>query len=280
MKSLRFFAWPALLWFGFFIFGPLLLVFIVSFLEKGTYGGVVLSPTFAQFSRAFSWTYLGILWQSIQLALWTTLGCLVCGVLCAWSIATSPKELRPLWVALIALPFLTNQIIRIYAIRVFIGYEGPVQSLLQVLQIPFNPFSLSQNNYLVMYGMLTTYLPFMVLPVYAAFEKFDFSLVEAAQDLGAQPRQVLFNVILPGIKKALISGSLLVFVPCLGEFVIPDLLGGAKSMLFGNLITEQFLKSRNWPFGAALAVLLILILLSFWLLTKAMGQDRGGLWKK
>lgn len=274
MSRLRYLAWPALLWFLTFVFGPLLLVFLVSFLQKGTYGGLVAEVQFSNYQRAFSWTYFSILLQSIQLALLTTLGCLVLGVLSAWAIATSPASRRPVLVAMIALPFLTNLIIRIYAIRVFVGFDGPVQALLQLLQIPFNPFALTQNKFLVFYGMVSTYLPFMILPVYAAFEKFDFHLIEAAQDLGAGPSEILKNVITPNLKQAMISGSLLVFIPCLGEYVIPDLLGGAKNMLFGNLITEQFLKARHWPFGAALSVFLIITLLGFWFVFNRLGKSR------
>lgn len=252
-----------------------MLVLVVSFFQKGTYGGIVPTLDTSNYVRAFSLSYLGILFQSIKLALLTTMGCLLLGLLSAWAIATSSPRLRPILVAMVALPFLTNLIIRIYAIRVFVGFDGPVQWLLQTLQIPFNPFALSQNQFLVFYGMLTTYLPFMILPLYAAFEKFDFSLVEAGQDLGASPFQLLKNVISPNLKQAMISGSLLVFIPCLGEYVIPDLLGGAKNMLFGNLITEQFLKARHWPFGAALSVLLVFILLGFWFVLGRLGSGRN-----
>ncbi|KHD87521.1 MAG: spermidine/putrescine ABC transporter permease [Bdellovibrio sp. ArHS] len=262
MKLRDFFLLPALLWFVVFILAPLLIVIVVSFATRGTYGGLEWSWTWQNYPKVFSGAYLGIFLESLWLAAVTTVLCLVLGVLVAWAMATSTASLRSFYVMAIALPFLTNLVIRIYAIRVFVGVEGPLQLLLTTAGIPFDPFALTQNKFLVLYGMVTTYLPFMVLPLYGAFEKLDFSLVEAAQDLGAGPWRTLTSVILPNLKNALWSGSLLVFIPSLGEYVIPDLLGGAKNMLFGNLITEQFLKARNWPFGAALSVLFMLLLLT------------------
>lgn len=253
-------AVPALAWFLSFIFGPLMIVFAVSFATRETYGGFQWGFVFDNYLNSFSATYLGILFSSLALATLTTLSCAVVGVPMVWAMATAKPTLRYFYVGAVALPFLTNLIIRVYAIRLFVGFEGPLQGLLHFLGLTFDPYVFSQNQALVFYGMVTTYLPFMVFPLYGAFEKFDFSLVEAAQDLGAGPWRILFSVIIPNLKKALVNGSLLVFIPCLGEYVIPDLLGGAKNMLFGNLIAEKFLKARDWPLGSALSILLILIL--------------------
>ncbi len=257
-----FLALPTLFWFALFILVPLLIVVLVSFATRGTYGGIEWTWTLENYRNAFSASYLGIFFESLKLASLTTLSCAGLGVLMAWAMSTAPAGQRHFYVCAVALPFLTNLVIRIYALRVFVGYDGPLQTLLTNAGISFDPFVLSQNKILVFYGMVTTYLPFMVLPLYGAFEKFDFSLVEAAQDLGAGSWQILFSVILPNLKKALLSGALLVFIPSLGEYVIPDLLGGAKNMLYGNLITEEFLKARNWPLGSAFSVLLILLLLA------------------
>lgn len=252
---------PALFWFTGFIFIPLLIVLAVSLATRGIYGGFAWDISFANFQRCFSETYLGIFFESLQVASITTLMCAVIGTLMAWAMATAAPRHRYFYVCAVALPFLTNLVIRIYAIRVFVGFEGPLQSFLMALGIAVDPFSFSQNQWLVYYGMVTTYLPFMVLPLYGAFEKFDFNLVEAAQDLGAGPWRILFSVILPNLKRALISGAILVFVPAMGEYVIPDLLGGAKNMLLGNLIAEEFLKARDWPLGSAISILLIAVLL-------------------
>lgn len=261
MKIRSILALPTVAWSFLFILVPLIIVTVVSFSTRGAYGGITWQWTFESYVLAFSSRYFGIFIESLQMATATTVSCLVLGVLVTWAISTAPEKWRRFLVVALALPFLTNLVIRLYAIRLFVGFDGPLQQTLSLLHIPFDPFSLSQNRVLVYYGMVTTYLPFMVIPLYAAFEKFDFSLVEAAQDLGAGPWRILYGVILPNLKKAIWSGSLLVFIPAFGEYVIPDLLGGAKSMLYGNLITEQFLKSRNWPLGSALAVLLMLLLL-------------------
>lgn len=256
--ELSFLGYPAFLWFGFFIVAPLLLVIALSFLQRGLYGGIDWQLSLNNFGRVFNPVYVQIFFRSLKLSVFTSFICLFLAYPMAWAISTSKH--RTIWIFALAVPFMTNLIIRVYAIRVFVGIDGPLQTVLQGMGFEFDPFIFSQNSVLVMYGMVTTYLPFMVFPLYAALEKFDFSLVEAAQDLGASQLKTLLTVIVPNTKVAAISGVTLVFIPCLGEFVIPDLLGGAKTMLAGNLITEQFLKSRDWPFGAALSVVLILVL--------------------
>lgn len=256
--ELSFLGYPAFLWFGFFIVAPLLLVIALSFLQRGLYGGIDWQLSLNNFGRVFNPVYVQIFFRSLKLSVFTSFICLFLAYPMAWAISTSKH--RTIWIFALAVPFMTNLIIRVYAIRVFVGIDGPLQTVLQGMGFEFDPFIFSQNSVLVMYGMVTTYLPFMVFPLYAALEKFDFSLVEAAQDLGASQLKTLLTVIVPNTKVAAISGLTLVFIPCLGEFVIPDLLGGAKTMLAGNLITEQFLKSRDWPFGAALSVVLILVL--------------------
>jgi spermidine/putrescine transport system permease protein len=271
----RLLAIPALFWFSFFVAIPLVIVLAVSFISRDNYGTLQWVWTFDNYIRVFSSSYLLILLESLKLALLTTFGCLVLGLPLAWAMATAGSKWRQFFLLMMTLPFLTNLVIRIYAIRVFVGYDGPLQTVLTWLHISFDPFTLSQNESLVFYGMLTTYLPFMVLPLYSAFEKFDFSLVEAAQDLGAGNWRILTKVIAPNLRRALVSGSLLVFIPALGEYVIPDLLGGAKTLLYGNLITHQFLKARDWPFGSALSILLMVVLFIFvWLFMKAFEARR------
>ena len=276
MKLRQVLSLPALFWFSAFILVPLAIVFATSFATRGTYGGFEWTLSPANYLRAFSETNVLILLQSLKLAILTTFSSAVLGVLMAWAMATSAPGRRHFYVCAVALPFLTNLVIRIYALKVFVGFDGPLQSLLKTLGAEFDPFSFTQNQFLVFYGMVTTYLPFMVLPLYGAFEKFDFTLVEVAQDLGANSWQILRSVILPNLKKALLNGSLLVFIPALGEYLIPDLLGGAKTMLYGNLITEEFLKSRDWPLGSSLSILMIVILLVVaLLLQKKQGATHG-----
>jgi len=215
--------------------------------------------------------------QSFKLSLLTAFFCLVFGFPVAWAMATARPSLRVILILAIAIPFLTNLIIRVYALRIFLGIDGPVQTLLTAMGVEFDPFLFSQNQFLVLYGMVTTYLPFMVFPLFSALEKFDFSTVEAAMDLGASHLKILFSVLIPNTRAAIANGFILVFVPSLGEFVIPDLLGGAKTMLTGNLITEQFLKSRDWPFGATLSIVLILMLVAIPFIVRRliMGKKRA-----
>lgn len=268
-------ALPAVLWFLLLVFVPVLIVLVVSFATRGTYGGFEWTFSVENYLKIFSENYLGTLFESLKLAVFTTGVCAILGIPMAWAMATSKPSLRHFYVCAVALPFLTNLIIRIYAIRLFVGFEGPLQSALSFVGISFDPFIFSQNSILVFYGMVTTYLPFMIFPLYGAFEKFDFSLVEAAQDLGAGPWRIFRSVILPILKPALKSGSLLVFIPSLGEYVIPDLLGGAKTLLIGNLIAGEFLKSRNWPLGSSLSIILIMILwVLAWVFSKSQKTDR------
>lgn len=268
---------PSFIWLFLFVVIPALMVLIVSFMQKGTYGGIVWQLTLDNYIEVFQPQILSIFLKSLSLSFTTTTICLIIGILVAWSMATAHESMRKIFVIAIALPFLTNLIIRIYAIRVFVGIEGPLQWFLNYFGFQFDPFSITQNQFLVYYGMVSTYLPFMVLPLYGAFEKFDFSMVEAAMDLGAKQWKILFSVILPQLKNAILFGSTLVFVPSFGEYLIPDLLGGAKSMYIGNLITMEFLKSRNWPMGAAVAVLMMFILMCLLSLFNYLIQDKK--WK-
>lgn len=256
-------AIPGLLWLSFFILAPLFFVLLASFLTRGTYGGLEFNFQIGNYLKIFSETYFGILINSLGLSFLTTCICLLIALPMAWAICTSHGTARTALIAMVAIPFLMNLIIRVYAIRLFVGLDGPLIKILEFLSVPHDAFYFSQNQYLVIYGMVTSYLPFMIFPLYSALEKFDFSLVEATYDLGGSDKDVLYKILIPTLKPAIASGCLMVFVPALGEFVIPDLLGGAKTMLVGNLITEQFLKTRDWPFGAALSIVLMIILFFF-----------------
>jgi len=260
---------PAFTWFFIFVFLPTLIVLVLSFMKRGTYGGIEWQGQWENYGRLWDTTYFKIFWESLKLASSTATLCFLLGFPVAWAIATVGQRWRNILLLMIAIPFLTNLMIRVYAIKVLMGQDGPIQWLLASLGIPFDPFQLSQNKALVIYGMTTTYLPFMVFPLYSALEKFDFGLVEAAQDLRASSWTIATKIILPNIRQGVANGLILVFVPCMGEFVIPDLLGGAKVMLLGNVLTEQFLKFRHWPFGAAISCFLIMCLLFFpWLINR------------
>lgn len=249
-----------MLWLTAFFLGPLVFVAVTAFLSRGPYGGIEWMPTFDNLVRVFDPIYLRIFALSLTLACATTLACFAIGFPAALALAVTRGRLRNVLVFALAAPCLMSLVIRIYALKTLVGFDGPIVALLELLRIPHDPFALSQNSLLVLYGLVTTYLPFFVFPVYAALDKFEFELVEAARDLGAGETHVFFGLLLPNLLPAIQSGSLLVFIPALGEFVIPDLLGGARTMLIGNLITEQFLKARDWPFGAALGFVLLLAL--------------------
>jgi spermidine/putrescine transport system permease protein len=254
--------------------GPLFIVLIYSFLTAGDYGGVVwqFSPEawFNVFAErdifddtiGFADAHLAIFWRSVKLSLLTTLGAFLLGFPTAYFIATRPPHQRNLWMLLIMVPFWTNLLIRTFAIMELIRNEGVVNSLLLATGVINEPIQILYTDFAIMLGMLYVYLPLMVLPVYASLERFDFALVEAGYDLYATRWKVLRKVILPVSKPGIISGSILVFVPSLGAYVTPRVLGGGKLMMLGNLIELQFGQGRNWPLGAALAILLLIIVMA------------------
>jgi spermidine/putrescine transport system permease protein len=163
---------------------------------------------------------------------------------------------------LVVIPFWTNFVVRAYAIKILFGEFGPVNQLGLAIGLIHEPIAFSNSIFSVWLGMVTNYLPFMVLPLYVALEKFDFTLFEAAKDLGASSWSILWRVLVPMTRAGIVTGLIFVFTPALGEFVIPDLLGGSRTMLIGSLVTEQFLKTRDWPFGAALSPILIVLVMA------------------
>ncbi len=250
-------ALPAIGWLLWFLLIPLGFVVVYSFAQKGMYGGIVFEYSFENYIRAGDWLYLRIFFNSLKLAFFTALSCLLIGYPLAYAMATAPACLRPLLMGLVVLPFWTNFVIRVYAIKVVLSEHGPISWLAVALGLSVEPVSFLNGSLAVWLGMVTNYLPFAVLPLYVALEKFDFSLLEAARDLGASSGQMVMRVLFPLTRRGMVTGFILVFTPALGEFIIPDLLGGARVMMIGNLISEQFLKTRDWPFGAALALILI-----------------------
>jgi spermidine/putrescine transport system permease protein len=260
-KKTHLFALPTIGWMAWFLIIPLVIVFIYSFLTKGTYGGIVLRPTLGNYSRAFDWLYLGIFYQSLKLAFLTALSCLLIGYPMAYSLATASPKTRTFLLTLLIVPFWTNFVVRAYALKVMFADQGPLNSIAIALGFIDAPITLSNSYTMVWLGMVTNYLPYMVLPLYVSLEKFDFGLLEAGRDLGASGWNNFWKVLIPLTKPGIVTGSILVFTPALGEFLIPDLLGGAKTMLMGNLITEQFLKMRDWPFGSALSAVLMSVVL-------------------
>lgn len=255
-----FLALPALLWMAIFLVIPLGIVFAYSFFHKESYGGVGFDFTFDNYHRAFDWLYLSIYVRSVKMAAMTTFILLLISYPLAYVMATSRPKHRPIYLFLVMLPFLSNFVVRAYALRALLGFNGPTSQFLEMLGVIHEPISLNLSVGSVWFGLITNYLPFMVMPLYVALLRFDYTLLDAARDLGASAFTLIFRVLIPLTKEGIIAGCILVFMPVLGEFVIPDMLGGAKTMLMGNLITDQFLKARDWPFGAALSILVIALI--------------------
>lgn len=247
-------------WMFFFFVAPIAMLLVYSFLTKGVYGGIEWTPTLANYTRLFDSLYVKVFFNSFWLATQTTLLCLVLGVPLAFWIVQIRSELRPLLLFLVVLPFLSNFLVRTYAIKGLLGHDGWILILLQWIGLVSQDTSLGQGFWAVAIGLITNYLPLMTLPLYIGFEKFDFSILEAAKDLGAGPFRSFVTVFLPVVKSSLYSACFMVFVPALGEFLIPDLLGGAQVQTVGKVVSEQFLKTRDWPFGAALTFAMIFLL--------------------
>lgn len=260
-KSLLVLLLPGTAWLLVFFVAPLLIVLVYSFLERGTYGGVNWSFTLRNYQRLADEIYLRVLWRSLWLAFTTTVACLLIGYPLAFFIATRHERWRNALLLLMIIPFWTNFLVRTYAWIVLLRGEGVINFTLQSLQLINEPLNLLFTPFAVTVGLIYGYLPFMVLPLYATIERFNFSLVEAAQDLGANDIRTFVRVVLPLTMRGIVAGSLLVFIPTLGDFVTPDLLGGAKTLMVSNLIQNQFLRARHWPFGSALSIVLMVIVL-------------------
>jgi spermidine/putrescine transport system permease protein len=254
-----------------FVFGvlPLLVIFTYSFLKPAPYGGVVwqfstdayLSFLFQKDifddTLQFSSDYLWIYGRSLFFAVVTTLMCLILGFPTAYFMATRPPSQRNWWVLLITIPFWSNLLVRTLAIMFIIRDEGLINHMLQALNVIDKPITMLYTNFAIVLGLLYSYLPFMILPLYANLEKMDFRLVEAGYDLYATRGKVLRRVVIPLAKPGIVAGCLLVFIPSLGAYVTPLILGGGTHLMIGDLIAQQFGSGRNWPLGAAQAFILM-----------------------
>lgn len=252
---------PAAFWLGVFFLAPLVIVFVYSFCQRGPYGEVIYQFDLSNYRRAFDPLYVAILLRSCRIALINTACCLVVGYPFAYAIAISRRQYRSLLLVFALLPFWTNFLVRTYAWLFILRTEGLVNTLLMRTGLISRPLDLLYNEGAVVIGLLYGYLPFMVLPLYTSLEKLDRTLFDAARDLGASTLQTHLRLTIPLTLPGIIAGCLLVFIPSLGAFVIPDILGGAKSTMIGNVIQSQFLTARDWPFGSALSFLLTAVVL-------------------
>lgn len=256
-------VFPSLLYLILFLLLPLAIVVILSFLTRGSYGNVVYKINLDNYRRLVDPLYLRILGYSISTAAFTTIFTIIIGYPLAYYIARVSPRQRSLLLFLILIPFWTNFIIRIYAWIMILRNEGFLNSLLLNLGIIKAPLNILYTPTAVLIGMVYEFLPFMILPLYTSLEKIDQFLLEAAADLGARPWKAFVRVTFPLSIPGMIAGSILVFIPAMGMFVVPDLMGGAKTVLVGNLIRNQFLTARDWPFGSAASMLLLLLTLIF-----------------
>ncbi len=258
---------PAAFWLFVFFIAPLLMVLLVSFGERGDAGQVVYSWTLDNYTRFFSkvgerYLYIQIFWRSLGIALANTILCLLVGYPLAYFIARQPAKWRNALLVLVMIPFWTNFLVRTYAWMIILRDTGIINNVLLGLGLISKPLPLLYNQGAVIMGLFYGYLPFMVLPLYASIEKLDFSLIEAAQDLGANALRSFLRIILPLTMPGIVAGSILVFIPSIGAYITPDLMGGAKVTMVGNLLQQQFLKIRDWPFGSAVGFILMLTVLA------------------
>lgn len=253
---------PLLLWIALFVVAPTAIMLVVSFGRRGTLGGVVLDFTLESWAALADPTYLGIVLRSLLYSGITTAICVVMGYPVAWVIGRASGRRRSLLLMAVMVPFWTSFLIRTYAWVTILKSEGLLNGLLLANRIVLEPFEMLYTPGAVVLGLVYTFLPFMILPVYASIEKLDGTLVEAAFDLGAGPLAAFRRVVLPLTTPGIAAGILLVFVPSLGLYAVNDILGGGRVDMIGNVIENQFKGSaRNWPFGSALSVAVSLVML-------------------
>lgn len=281
---------PTWLVVGFFLVLPVALMLMYSFLTKQFRGGVIWEFSLAAYDQfifdrglfgddppKIEWTYINIFWRSIWQAAVATLMCLIIGFPTAWFIASRTGNSKSIWLFLITIPYWVNLLIRTISMKFLIRDSGPMNEFLLSLGVISEPIHLINTNLAVQLGLFYSYLPFMVLPIYSSVERYNFSFSEAAADLYASSFTTLRTIIIPIVKPGIIAGCILVFVPSLGAFLAPDLLGGAKNFMIGSLIEEQFKgNAGNWPFGAAVSMILLTMVLIVLVIYTTNQRNRGG----
>ena len=252
---------------------PMAILAVYTLLTRGVYGGVAQPFTFENWLRLFDPLYLGILARSFSVAAAATALCLVLGFPLALFISRAGPR-KHLYLALVMLPFWTSLLVRTYAWMFLLRDTGLINTSLLALGLIRQPLPLLYNWWAVLLGLVYGYLPFMVLPLYSTLERLDPALSEAAADLGARPFETLRRVVIPLAAPGMRAGVLLVFIPCLGAYLTPDLLGGGKTILIGTLVQNQFTNARDWPFGAALSMgLMAIVLVLLWLQVRRQGES-------
>lgn len=270
-------AGPVTLVLVFLVAVPLVYVGVMSFCSIDEYYNVVFKFSTGNYVRLLNADYLKIYGQSLAVALITTVLCILIEYPFSYLIARTKSKRKTLLYMLVIIPFWTNSLIRIYGWRTFLGTNGWLNELLQFLHLTGEPVDFLFKQGTTVLGMVYCLIPFMILPLYTAIEKLDGSLLEASADLGARPFATFFQVILPLTSSGIFSGSIMVFIPCLGYFFVADILGGGNSDVIGNLIERQFQSGNNWPLGAALSIILIVMTLVLVKLYQKVGGDMQSL---
>lgn len=267
---------PAATWLIVFFVAPLFIVLVYSFLQRGEFGSVEWSFSLENYQRVFDPLYFNTFLRSLSIAVVTTVICLVLGFPLAYFIATRPQRWRNALLIALIIPFWTNFLIRTYAwLALLRTNTGLINVTLMNLGLIQEPLPIFGNDFAIILGLVYAWLPDMVLPLYAALERLDRSLIEAAGDLYAPRSKVFLRVIWPLALPGVIAGSMLVFIPALGAFITPAILGGGKSLMIGNIINNQFLSARDWPFGSALSTLMMLLMLVATLIYFRSAGSRG-----
>lgn len=274
------FILPIIIYTVFLIALPILYIIIISFFKSDSYGGMIHTVTLQNYIELFDVVYLKIFLKSALIAIVTTIICVLISYPFVLAVSHKSKKTQQILMTLVMVPFLTNSLIRMYGWIVLLRKSGVINSLLLGIGALDEPLSLMYNTLGIIVGMVYTLLPFMILPLYSSVSTIDKSLLEASSDLGASKWKCFKKVIFPQTVPGLFNGALMVFTPALGYFFIVDILGGGKLMILGNLIKNQFLTARNWPFGAAISVFLIVITYILISLYKKIGgkmDDLGGM---
>lgn len=272
---------PGLIWVSIFLFIPLLALIVISFAERGNYGGIEWTFSLTNIKRLLGYSFFGwspdnliILGRSLQVAIITTILCVVISYPLAFFIASRPEKNRILWLSLILIPFWTNLVIRAYAWILVLGPNMPFARFAQSLGIISRGMALYPTSFAVYIGMISTFLPFVTLPLYSAVEKLDLSLLEAVSDLYGGKLRIFIHGILPQTVAGMTVGVTLTLIPAMGMFVVPDILGGAKYMLIGNLIKQQVTTSMDLPFGAMISFALMILTIITLLMTHTRSMDK------
>lgn len=270
---------PVSAWMILLVAIPFMYVFVMSFMNKGAHGGVVIGFTLNNFIQVFDPLYLKVFGESLLISAFTTITCILIAYPFTYFIAQKTTIKKTVFMAMVIIPFLVSSLIRLFGWINLLRKDGIINSILLKWGLIHEPLQLVYNTTGVMIGLVYMLLPFMILPLYSSIEKLDRSLLEACSDLGAKPVTAFFKVTLPLTMPGVFAGSILVFIPSLGYFFVTDLLGGNKTQVIGNIIRNQFITARNWPLGSAISIFLIIItLLLVWLYQKSGGSmdDLGG----